>query len=113
MRFRVIGIVVLTIAWTEPPTRANDINSLYGVVAFIPSPTRFDGMKDANIAWGRYDFSWRSVEAISKGTYNWEVQDYAVAEANRICHGVVGSHPQHHLRNLGDVYPRAHFAPAC
>jgi hypothetical protein len=82
MRFRVIGIVVLTIAWAEPPTRANDINSPYGVVAFIPSPTRFDGMKDANIAWGRCDFSWRNVEATSKGTYNWEVQDYAVAEAN-------------------------------
>ena len=82
MRFRVLGIVVLTMAWAEPPTRANDINSPYGVVAFIPSPTRFNAMQDANIAWGRYDFSWRSVEATGKGAYNWEVQDYAVAEAN-------------------------------
>ena len=52
------------------------------MVAFIPSPTRFDAMKDADIAWGRYDFSWRSVEATGKGAYNWAVQDYAVAEAN-------------------------------
>ena len=52
------------------------------MVAFIPSPTRFDAMQDANIAWGRYDFSWRSVEATSKGAFNWAVQDYAVAEAN-------------------------------
>lgn len=82
MRIRVLGIVVLTMAWVEPPTRANDINSPYGVVAFIPSPTRFDAMEDADIAWGRYDFSWRSVEATGKGVLNWGVQDYAVEEAN-------------------------------
>lgn len=73
---------MLTMAWVEPPTRANDINSPYGVVAFIPSPIRFDAMKGADVAWGRYDFSWRSVEATGKGVLNWGVQDYAVAEAN-------------------------------
>jgi hypothetical protein len=52
------------------------------VVAFIPSPKRFGAMTDADIAWGRYDFSWRSVEAAGKGAYNWAVQDYAVAQAN-------------------------------
>lgn len=82
IQFRVIGIVLLPIAWAEPTTRANDINSPYGVVAFIPSPTRFDAMEDADIAWGRYDFSWRSLEATGKGVLNWGVQDYAVAEAN-------------------------------
>src|SRR3954468_17854359 len=82
MRFRVIGIVVLTIPWVASPTRANDINSPYGVVAFIPSPTRFDAMEDADIAWGRYDFSWRSVETTGKGSFNWGIQDHAVAEAN-------------------------------
>lgn len=82
MRFCVLEIVVLTMAWAVPPTQASDINSPYGVVAFIPSPTRFDAMQDADIAWGRYDFSWRSVEATGKGEYNWAVQDYAVAEAN-------------------------------
>jgi hypothetical protein len=82
MRFRILTFAVLTTAWAVPPTWASDINSPYGVVAFIPSPTRFDAMQDADIAWGRYDFSWRSVEATSKGAYNWAVQDYAVAEAN-------------------------------
>jgi hypothetical protein len=73
---------LLTISCAELSTWASDINSPYGVVAFIPSPTRFDAMRDADIAWGRYDFSWRSVEASGKGAYNWAVQDYAVAEAN-------------------------------
>lgn len=82
MRSRLLGLMVLAMAWVTPPTRASDINSPYGVVAFIPSPTRFDAMKDANIAWGRYDFSWRSIEATGKGAFNWGVQDYAVAEAN-------------------------------
>jgi hypothetical protein len=82
IRFRITAIVVLTIAWSGPSTRGTDISSPYGVVAFIPSPTRFDAMSNADIAWGRYDFSWRSVEANGKGAYNWGVQDYAVAEAN-------------------------------
>ena len=73
---------MLTMAWAGPRALGSDINSPYGVVAFIPSPTRFDAMKDADIAWGRYDFSWRSVEASGKGAYNWAAQDYAVAEAN-------------------------------
>jgi hypothetical protein len=77
-----MGIVVLTMAWTGPPTWAGDTNSPYGVVAFIPSEIRFDAMKDADIAWGRYDFSWRNVEAAGKGQYNWAAQDFAVAEAN-------------------------------
>src|SRR5262245_26923146 len=82
MLSRVAGLVVLALGCVGSPARAYDTNSPYGVVAFIPSPTRFDAMKDANIAWGRYDFSWRSVEATGKGAYNWAVQDYAVAEAN-------------------------------
>jgi hypothetical protein len=83
MRSRVIGLAALAMASAGPPAwGAGDINSPYGVVAFIPSSTRLDAMRDANIAWGRYDFSWRSVEAAGKGAYNWAVQDYAVAEAN-------------------------------
>ncbi len=84
MRSGIIMLVALTmaVAWVGPLARAYETNSPYGVVAFIPSPTRFDAMQNANIGWGRYDFSWRSVEATSKGAYNWAVQDYAVAEAN-------------------------------
>jgi GH35 family endo-1,4-beta-xylanase len=82
MRRRVIGLVALAAATAAPVRAASDINSPYGVVAFIPSPTRFDAMKDANIAWGRYDFSWREVETPVKGTFNWAAQDYAVNEAN-------------------------------
>ena len=84
MRRRALALAALAaaVAATAAPARAaSDINSPYGVVAFIPSPTRFDAMKDANIAWGRYDFSWREVET-SKGVFNWAVQDYAVQEAN-------------------------------
>jgi hypothetical protein len=82
IRIGITGIAVLTIAWPGAPTRAYDINSPYGVVAFIPSATRFDAMADADIAWGRYDFAWRSVEAAGKGAYNWAAQDYVVAQAN-------------------------------
>jgi len=82
MRFRVAGGIVLTMACLALSASANNINSPYGVVAFIPSPTRFDAMRDADIAWGRYDFSWRSIEAAGKGAYNWGVHDYAVNEAN-------------------------------
>ncbi|WP_428938108.1 GH39 family glycosyl hydrolase [Fontivita pretiosa] len=64
------------------PALAVQPNSPYGVVAFIPSPNRFDAMREANIVWGRYDFSWRSIESAGKGSYNWAVQDYAVAQAN-------------------------------
>ncbi len=82
MRSRVIGLVVLSMGVGRITARAYDTDSPYGVVAFIPSPTRWDAMQDANIAWGRYDFSWRSVEAPSKGVFNWAVTDDAVAEAN-------------------------------
>jgi len=74
--------VLLALVSAAPPSRADDINSPYGVVAFIPSPARFDAMNEADIAWGRYDFSWRSIAADGKGAYNWAVQDYAVVEAN-------------------------------
>jgi hypothetical protein len=72
-------LVTLTCA---APARAYDVSSPYGVVAFIPSEARFDAMQDADIAWGRYDFSWRSVEGAGKGLYDWSAQDYAVAQAN-------------------------------
>jgi hypothetical protein len=39
-------------------------------------------MQDANIAWGRCDFSWRSVEGTSKGVFDWGVTDDAVAGAD-------------------------------
>ena len=81
-RCRVVGLVVLTIAWAGPRAWADNANSPYGVTAFIPSPTRWDAMQDANIAWGRTDFSWRNVEGSSKGAFNWAVTDDAVAQAN-------------------------------
>ena len=80
--FCVAVVAVMATVLARSSASASDINSPYGAVAFIPSPNRFDAMKDANIAWGRYDFSWRSVETAAKGQYNWAVQDYAVAEAN-------------------------------
>jgi hypothetical protein len=82
IRLHFAGIVALATAQAGLSAWADGANSPYGVVAFIPSATRFDAMSDANIAWGRYDFSWRSVEAAGKGMYNWAAQDYAVAEAN-------------------------------
>lgn len=82
MRFTVIGLVVVTTAWAGSSARAYDTNSPYGVTAFIPSPTRWDAIQDANIAWARCDFSWRSVEGPSKGAFNWAVTDDAVAQAN-------------------------------
>lgn len=82
MRSCVIGLVVLTMAWEGLRARAFDTDSPYGVTAFIPSPTRWDAMQDANIAWGRCDFSWRSVEGTSKGVFDWGVTDDAVAGAD-------------------------------
>ncbi|MCA9103000.1 MAG: hypothetical protein KDA63_17700, partial [Planctomycetales bacterium] len=61
---------------------AYDTDSPYGVTAFIPSPTRWDAMLDADIDWGRCDFSWRSVEASGKGIFDWGVTDDAVAQAD-------------------------------
>jgi hypothetical protein len=57
------------------------MDSPYGVVAFIPSPTRWDAMRDARITWGRCGFSWRDIET-SKGVFNWATTDEAVAHAN-------------------------------
>jgi hypothetical protein len=53
---------------------AFDTDSPYGVVAFIPSETRWDAMRDARIAWARCDFTWRMVET-SKGVFNWSTTD--------------------------------------
>ncbi len=63
------------------PAAGFEVDSPYGVVAFIPSPTRWDAMRDAGIIWGRCGFSWRDIET-SKGVFNWAVTDEAVAHAN-------------------------------
>src|SRR5437016_3474424 len=59
-----------------------DTDSPYGVVAFIPSPTRWDAMRDAGVTWNRCGFSWRDIETPTKGTFNWATTDDAVAQAN-------------------------------
>jgi hypothetical protein len=70
-----------TLALVVPVSAAEDVDSLYGVVAFIPSPARRDAMRDAQIAWGRCGFSWRDIET-AKGVFNWATTDEAVALAN-------------------------------
>lgn len=80
--FCILLFAVLMVALAGSAALAVDVNSPYGVVAFIPSPTRWDAMLNANIEWGRCDFSWRGVEGASKGTFDWDVTDQAVAEAN-------------------------------
>jgi hypothetical protein len=64
-----------------PLSAAVETDSPYGVVAFIPSPTRWDAMRDADIVWGRCGFSWRDIET-AKGVFNWATTDEAVALAN-------------------------------
>src|SRR5689334_6479323 len=78
----IVPVAAFAASAASAATPGSDITSPYGVVAFIPSAARFDAMKDADIAWGRYDFSWRGVESTAKGSYNWANQDYAVTEAN-------------------------------
>jgi len=75
-------MAMLVVTTAGAPVRAYEIDSPYGVVAFIPSPTRWDAMRDATITWGRCGFSWRDIETPTKGTFNWAVTDEAVAAAN-------------------------------
>src|ERR1041385_4702546 len=77
--FKAIGLYALVLA---SPALALDPTSPFGVTAFIPSPTRWQAIQDARIAWARCDFSWREIETPSKGTYNWSSQDQMVTEAN-------------------------------
>jgi hypothetical protein len=70
-----------TLWLVSPVSEAVDVDSPYGVVAFIPSPTRWDAMRDADIVWGRCGFSWRDIET-AKGVFNWATTDEAVALAN-------------------------------
>lgn len=76
----IVLLFVMAVHWI-PTARAADVDSPYGVVAFIPSPTRWDAMRDADIVWGRCGFSWRDIET-AKGVFNWGTTDEAVAQAN-------------------------------
>ncbi|MBI4580548.1 MAG: cellulase family glycosylhydrolase, partial [Planctomycetes bacterium] len=64
-----------------PALRGADVDSPYGVTAFVPSPTRWDRMAGAGIGWARCDFSWRMVET-APDVFNWSTTDEEVAQAN-------------------------------
>jgi len=69
------AILLFAIVVLAPPaSQAVDVDSPYGVVAFIPSPTRWDAMRDADIVWGRCGFSWREIET-AKGVFNWRIDE--------------------------------------
>jgi len=76
-----VWISLLIVLALVPSVQAFDTDSPYGVVAFIPSPTRWDAMQNANIIWNRCGFSWRDIET-SKGNFNWGTTDDAVNQAN-------------------------------
>jgi hypothetical protein len=78
---RMMILASWVVAFATSAWAAVDTDSPYGVVAFIPSPTRWDAMRDAQIAWGRCGFSWRDIET-AKGVFNWATTDDAVAQAN-------------------------------
>src|SRR6185436_7773178 len=77
-----MGHTVLLMGAAISTARAYDIDSPYGVTAFIPSPTRWDAMRDGGITWNRCDFSWRMVEPNQKGVFNWAPTDEMVDAAN-------------------------------
>ena len=71
----------LVLGMASPGVWALEEDSPYGVVAFIPSLTRWDAIQEAAIAWNRCGFSWREIET-ADDVYNWSAQDWAVTEAN-------------------------------
>jgi hypothetical protein len=75
----VIGPLAVVLALSQ--AGAADLDSPYGVTAFVPSPNRWDRIGEAGIGWARCDFSWRMVET-AQDVFDWTVTDQEVAGAD-------------------------------